>query len=119
MRLIDADDLERRIMMMPDDVLCEDCCYNVVNVIDAMPNIATGINVHNKWISANNKLPEKSGYYLVFFSNGMPSCKMRVHNWIKDEHHWRGAEAFSMIEGITHWMPLPEPPEEREEDAYI
>lgn len=40
MRLIDADALERRIMMMPDDELCEDCCYNVVNAIYQVPTIS-------------------------------------------------------------------------------
>ena len=37
MRLIDADALEREIMAMSDDELCEDCCYNVVNAISAAP----------------------------------------------------------------------------------
>ena len=36
MRLVDADALERKLMVMSDEDLCEDCCYNVVNVIAEM-----------------------------------------------------------------------------------
>lgn len=39
MRLIDADRFERVLMAMPDDELCEDCCYNVVNKLDEAPAI--------------------------------------------------------------------------------
>lgn len=57
MRLIDADTLERKLMMMPDEELCEDCCYNVVNAIDEMPTVGG-------WISVKDSLPEKRGFYL-------------------------------------------------------
>ena len=50
MRLIDADHFERVLMAMPDDELCEDCCYNVVNKLDEAPTIEAEPVVHGRWI---------------------------------------------------------------------
>ena len=117
MRLINADDVITAILYDEEHEETYNLKTTIADFLDS--HTEEGCPQGNGWISVKDRLPEKSGYYLVFFSDGMPSCKIRVHNWLKDEHHWRGAEAFSRIEGITHWMPLPEPPEEREEYAYI
>lgn len=55
----------------------------------------------SEWISVKDRLPEKSGYYLIwtehsyyligFFSSNIDNGKW---DWID----------------VTHWMPLPEPP---------
>lgn len=73
--------------------------------------------MENKWISVNDRLPEKKGFYLVNVEDRVAS-------------HQRGSveigECFSTVkqvnkklqEGIkfhdyvTHWMPLPEPPKQ-------
>lgn len=47
-RLIDADEFERFLMNLPDEVLCEDCCYVVVNEMRKQPTIDTV--KHGKWI---------------------------------------------------------------------
>ena len=49
MRLIDADNFERVLMTMPDDELCEDCCYNVVNKLDEAPIIEAEPVKHGRW----------------------------------------------------------------------
>lgn len=41
MRLIDADALERVLMAMPDDELCDACCYNVMTKLDEQPTVDT------------------------------------------------------------------------------
>lgn len=38
-RAIDADAFERFLMNLPDEVLCEDCCYVVVNEMRNYPTI--------------------------------------------------------------------------------
>lgn len=38
-RLIDADELERAVMSMGEDAVCDDCAYEFVNLIDAQPTI--------------------------------------------------------------------------------
>lgn len=39
MRLIDADELERSVMSLGEDVVCNDCAYEFVNLINAQPTI--------------------------------------------------------------------------------
>ena len=64
-----------------------------------------------EWISVKDRLPERSGEYLVFTANGAYmaleySEKHRAFNasdWLEDAN-----KAIS----CTHWMPLPDVPEE-------
>ena len=67
----------------------------------------------NRWIPCSERLPEKTGYYLVCDSTAeFDNARGRqdVSKFVIGRHggHWYGA-----IRGeyITHWMPLPEPPE--------
>ena len=67
----------------------------------------------NRWIPVSERLPEQSGYYLVCDSTAeFDNIRGRqdVSKFVIGRHggHWYGA-----IRGeyITHWMPLPEPPE--------
>lgn len=54
----------------------------------------------NRWISVEDRLPEKAGRYLV-------STQRMVYVM-----HFE-AEKF-IFSDITHWMPLPEPPKPKE-----
>lgn len=67
----------------------------------------------NQWISCNDRLPDKTGYYLVCDSTAeFDNIRGRqdVSKFVIGRHggHWYGA---IRRESITHWMPLPEPPE--------
>ena len=63
------------------------------------------------WISVKDKLPDRSGYYLCYKPNaGVDGLKIDVHRWRSIDGDWAGSEVGSRIIGITHWMPLPEPP---------
>jgi len=55
----------------------------------------------NEWISVEDRLPEKDGRYIVV-----------------ENHHGQWIGVSSMRRGdfdmpITHWMPLPSPPEDK------
>jgi len=54
-----------------------------------------------KWISVDEMLPEKSGKVIVFFS---ADRGIGVFYFRKDRPNFKHS-------AITHWMPLPEPPE--------
>lgn len=88
MRLIDADALM-------------DYCNNLKDkTIDA--NDIARFPTIGGWTSVKDRMPEKHGHYLVIRDNGYMSVDTysRSSHWGKD------------VCKITHWMPLPEPPEE-------
>lgn len=64
-----------------------------------------------KWISINEKRPEKSGAYLTFLENG----EMEVFSYSKRHNAFNADDdddgCLYAIDGVTHWMPLPEKPE--------
>lgn len=61
----------------------------------------------NEWISVNDELPVTTGIpftrYLVMHVNRLDNTLlwMSIQYWVTDK--WD-------MEGVTHWMPLPEPP---------
>lgn len=56
----------------------------------------------NEWISVKNRLPEHCKDVLVLHENGRIGIE-----WVDS----LGAFAFDdLYGGVTHWMPLPEPP---------
>ena len=63
-----------------------------------------------EWISTKDRLPEDTDrFYLAY----MP----RYHEYIIAEHEGDGvwadrADLANVTGDVTHWMPLPEPPEE-------
>ena len=59
-----------------------------------------------RWISVTERLPEYTVCVLVAYSNGAVEVDAWGHDGWMDEDLSNGA--------ITHWMPLPEPPEEVE-----
>lgn len=64
----------------------------------------TDINVGNKWISVEERLPEKNTAVIAASDNGIVfQCLYAYNGW----DLWESNEV-----SITHWMPLPEPPKE-------
>lgn len=53
----------------------------------------------SEWISAKDRLPEYGQKVLVYPSSYFVTL---------DKHGWTGNNGS--MAGITHWMPLPEPP---------
>lgn len=54
-----------------------------------------------EWIPVKERMPEKSGDYLVFDDCG----NLYVNEWHCPLKKWQYYDSR-----ITHWMPLPEPP---------
>lgn len=65
-----------------------------------------------EWISVDDKLPEKSGGYLVYTynENRLILDYSAEHNLFNtfDSYSRDVAEGYAIP--VTHWMPLPEPP---------
>lgn len=66
-----------------------------------------------KWISVKDELPDKNQDVLIYRGNYIEDM-MHVYTYLgnnewEDEYgYWSRTDD----EGITHWMPLPEPPKE-------
>ena len=68
-----------------------------------------------RWIPVTERLPEKMQYVLVRYQNN----DMAVASWFGGDEHirfWRAMADEGWCADCdtepTHWMPLPEPPEE-------
>lgn len=68
------------------------------------PRPATDTNVGHKWISVEERLPKTWKDVLTCRRNGHVEMNwlMLVDGWHKDDPE---------LNPVTHWMPLPEPPE--------
>ena len=126
-RLIDADAFEREVMMMPDEELCEDCCYNVIAKLDDAPTVGG-------WISVKDDMPEEHNSIFANYTH------LSKHMWAKESDNvivyvrfpdgtgrategrlhdgkWWTRISPALEPIVTHWMPLPEPPEEEDHEA--
>ena len=62
------------------------------------------------WISVEERLPKKTGKYLVCTAKKAVYCA-KFYTYFSDRypHGYFGTDQYTHI---THWMPLPEPPKE-------
>lgn len=97
-------------------------CFAVERVVNALS--AHGVTVQ-EWISVKDRLPEKSGEYIVccddsfcsygegiWYQSGVVVCA-GVDVGINEGICWEWQENGTIydLDGIvTHWMPLPKPP---------
>lgn len=57
-----------------------------------------------RWVAITERLPKEHVDVLIF-----KGC-VYIGSW--DGHSWRTNDIGLAIFGVTHWMPLPEPPKE-------
>jgi len=68
-----------------------------------------------EWISVKDRLPEYSIRLFVYTDNGFTT--MERMRWPKGKATWDFLVGDKEIIGrITRWMPLPEPPKERDDE---
>ncbi len=60
----------------------------------------------SEWISVKDRLPESDDYVLCYRDSCGLSSRIMVGFYL------RGKWTCGAIGNVTHWMPLPEPPEE-------
>jgi hypothetical protein len=131
-RAIDADAIKEKFADILDSAYTDDYAKGFVAGLYAALNMPT-LTTPNKWVSVEERLPDKPGHYLV--------CT-NVNYWHggcmdkNEEHKYRESgtpigyfgttmsvlDCYYDITGdwnrvynchVTHWMQLPEPPEHR------
>ena len=107
MRLVDADELKKRLQSMVTHELTSNRrkdAESFAMTIFALDKIPTAMG----WISAEDRLPEREGLYLCWTVFNGEAC-YQIHLWKDGRWYW--------VHDVRYWMPLPEPPEEVRDDA--
>jgi len=101
MRLIDADKIEENCVEL-DSVLGEG---NVLTF--AVRTLINKFSTETQWISSAKELPDTTEYVLTLTDKGKICILSHNHNG-----EWENNVNGRVYSGeITHWMPLPAPPE--------
>ena len=86
-----------------------DCLMRVRSMVHSAPTLTPP----NEWVSVEDELPEDKQIVLFHQKNGFIYCaeyfagnKILSPAWFIDNDCWEADE-------ITHWMPLPAPPDRR------
>ena len=66
----------------------------------------------NEWISVEDRLPGVTGKYIACVKDNMGARWTICADWSVEMKSWFG-EFGEIKNKVTHWMPLPEPPESR------
>jgi hypothetical protein len=86
-------------------------CGGIIEELGELPSYDNPCVCHNykTWIKCSDRLPDKEGHYLIHLVNGFTK-EYDVAYFFNNSYNnnWGGWSD----ENITHWMPLPEPPEE-------
>lgn len=81
----------------------------VLELLDAADTIEALEAAQPKWISVKDRLPEEGETVLCYYESDLIGVCTRLHKIWEDSYgYWESDDA------ITHWMPLPEPPNEVE-----
>ncbi|MDY6957641.1 MAG: DUF551 domain-containing protein [Halobacteriota archaeon] len=75
------------------------------------------------WISVDDDLPQDNGRVIILSLNEIndlnypynyeDACEMGFYEngkWHSDTRFLAVASSWQALDGVTHWMPLPEPP---------
>lgn len=70
-----------------------------------------------EWISVEDKLPEYGNAVLVYTSSGICIAHICGKTITGDKPTWIETNGDYDFWNVTHWMPLPEPPDPSLEDS--
>ena len=108
-RAIDGDKLLRELTALSHGQVWFGWTYEGIRLlIERQPTLTPP----NEWVSVDERLPGVSGNYICAVKDKNGSVWTIPAEWSLEVKMWIGA--FGEIKNIvTHWMPLPEPPDRR------
>ena len=66
-----------------------------------------------KWISVKNKKPDYDVEVLVFLKSCFTSLDCQYLALFTHDELWEETLENEILKNVTHWMPLPKPPEDK------
>lgn len=103
MKLIDADKLNLWTALRP--YCSSDVCCEVTNIIDNAPTV----NPY-EWISVEDRLPDELFMAVLIYCPDNDNIYCAYLNARNEWHIFDQGSGLWVLERVTHWMPLPEPP---------
>ncbi len=110
MRLIDADELHNAMESVTNDPTCP---LHLAAEIDEIIDYAHTVG---GWISCSKQLPE-DGQKILISVKLASGESVQFDTCIEDGGYLYLECGYSFGREVTHWMPLPEPPKEVDEDV--
>ena len=89
-------------------------CKYLLDKLTSLTDRVADLEAERRWIPVSERLPEVEEYAcsvsVLVFRNGYTVAEA----WYDfEEENWHKSNAIGMlIDGVTHWMPLPEPPDD-------
>lgn len=91
--------------------LCFRCVRQLKIVLADVDPDKIGDVEMSDWISVEERLPEEDGLVLIHTPSGDPDKPLVVTAWYDPSGRGWTQLPGQWIDAITHWQPLPEPPE--------
>lgn len=122
MRAIDADALKKELAPYEENDFSKQIDV-ILKIVDAQPTLT----LPNEWVSVEERLPEYNPgtgakSYWVAKKDNAGNWQMKIAQYCdygyamtmdaETEVTWRDWD-FTKIANVTHWMPLPAPPDRR------
>lgn len=88
---------------------CEDADYDCKMLGDARKRTQQLEAQQPRWISVGERLPEEDGCVVCYLKDGSPYT---VCVYFADGELFFAPGLNNVTDSVTHWMPMPQPPEE-------
>jgi hypothetical protein len=92
--------------------ICEICTSNVISRYEPLQARVQELEQERRWIPVSERLPEEEGEYWVCYFYDNKTIQGYCDYKLKDG--FENALAWDNTEIVTHWQPLPQPPQEGE-----
>jgi hypothetical protein len=109
-------DIDNAIIMLDRIDTLENCDDDRIEAVKAVLRRLAGNSpgTPDSWISCSERMPEDTKMLLAFSQGEIVAA---YWNWVVNPIDYKKYRAFTYLSGnilddVTHWMPLPEPPQE-------
>ncbi|HAX8396806.1 TPA: DUF551 domain-containing protein, partial [Escherichia coli] len=109
-------DIDNAIIMLDRIDTAESCDDDRIEAVKAVLRRLAGNSpvTPDGWISCSERMPEETKMLLAFSQGEIVAA---YWNWVVNPIDYKKYRAFTYLSGnilddVTHWMPLPEPPQE-------